>query len=486
MYIKLQELLSVLTREEQEEFLKFVSQSSADKDTKKMPRLLYYIIKKEITDDETLIKKLYPSATKSNINAFRRLKNRAVREVKNFLLLQALAGQEATRVFLLAQFFRKRGKVKTALKFIKEAEQEAKNKENYHLLDSIYSEYILISLNSLEIDPNIYIKQREKNSEALNKLREIEDLVARLVYESKLEQAMNKYDKSLLASIRNKISEFSRSELFPKSYVFQKHLFQAISRLLLKENDYCELQKYCEETFRQIEFMKKYDEFRLELIIYIVNAAYKCRNTETIKKFYEVFKKEFPKYPPSLRDKYIFYTYYFDFVIGYLQNDLGAAETYLQEALNNELIKEHLIYRNFILLNLAVLYHNQQEHEKSLQTLNRIFIDPNYDKLALIFRLKIRAFEIMLLITLGEYELAVSIIERIRKAIRKEGNANIGLRYKEFISLLKKIANYFSSGKKNKKRLLASIAEFLEKHDDKHEDIINYNKWLSNFREKML
>ncbi len=485
MYIKLQDLLSVLTEEEREEFIRFVSQSPADKSIKKIPRLLYYILRKGVLEDEELIRKLYSTLKSNNVNAFRRLKNRAVQELNNFLLIRSLDQKEDIKTYLLAQFYRQKGALKIAIRLLEESEKKALQNENYHLLDSIYSEFILISLSSMEVDPNLYIEKREKNSQTLNKLREIEDFVAKLVYESKLEQAMREYDPNILEEVRQKISELAGSELFSKSYVFQKHLFQAVSRLLLKENDYCELLKYCKETFEQIEPLKKHDDFRLELIIYTLNAAYKCRQQKIIRKFYELFKQEFEMYPETLRKKYVFYVYYFDFIIYYIEENYSKAQKILLQAIEDKEVKKNLIYRNFTLLNLAVMYYFQQNYEKALLELNRIFNDPAYERLVLIFKLKIRAFEVMLLILLKEYELAKNIIARIKKTLRKNPKEHIGQRYKDFINLLKKIAGYYTASRRNKELLQEIIREFMERYDEKHEDIINYNAWLEKVLQEL-
>ena len=113
-------------------------------------------------DDKEIFKKLYGNRDK---NALYSLKNRLIHDVARSLTVQYCYKDEILYTYhllFLVRLFFMRSQFTIAKHFLNKAEKEAKRIENYELLDIIYSEYIKLSHELLDINPEKYIHKREE------------------------------------------------------------------------------------------------------------------------------------------------------------------------------------------------------------------------------------------------------------------------------------------------------------------------------------
>ncbi len=161
---------------------------NAGKDRKDF-KLLDYVRKTgPAYNDDYIAAKLYGKGDKAG---FYRLKNRLLDYMGDYLVFHhTWKGDlnEMNRNISLFSIFKKRNQLKVALFYLKKAEQNAIAVEDFEMLDVIYSHYIKLSTDLLDINPELYIAKRRENAERLHMLREMDQALAALNYRLKITQ----------------------------------------------------------------------------------------------------------------------------------------------------------------------------------------------------------------------------------------------------------------------------------------------------------
>ncbi|MFQ5335833.1 MAG: hypothetical protein ACE5DN_07140, partial [Flavobacteriales bacterium] len=182
------DILSVLTKEEARYLKIYLKRTNASKSRKDI--LLFDLVKKmgDRYDEDSLQMLLYGHKDK---NALYRLKNRLLDDIGKSLSLQyhnSIPSHTVMHSLELSRLFKERSNFDIALYYLKKAEKKASELQNFELLDIIYSDFIKLSHDSLLINPEQYIEKRKLNREQLNIIREIDDILAALIYRIRLSQ----------------------------------------------------------------------------------------------------------------------------------------------------------------------------------------------------------------------------------------------------------------------------------------------------------
>ena len=162
-------------------------------------------------DEEKIFQRLYGEKDK---NAFYRLRNRLMTDLNKCLLLQHFNEEEtliAINQLALSRFYSARSNTALAAYFLRKAESKSQAIENFELLDLIYGEFIRLSHEMLDINPETYISKRRENQGKITQLRSIEDVVAVLSYRLKITQTFSRSDQPVVLLLQNKSQFFPRA-----------------------------------------------------------------------------------------------------------------------------------------------------------------------------------------------------------------------------------------------------------------------------------
>ena len=89
----------------------------------------------------------------------------------------------------------------------------------------------------------LYIQKRKDNRSKLNKVQEIDDILAALIYRIKVSQNFAKQNTEILDLLQKTVNDFAKSKDVKNSPVLRFKIYQSVSRILLQQQDYKSLEK---------------------------------------------------------------------------------------------------------------------------------------------------------------------------------------------------------------------------------------------------
>jgi hypothetical protein len=367
----LQNVIGVMSKEEIRHYKLFINRTEKEE---RKDELLFDFIKKNHSDydEQKIQKKLYSSNDK---NSLYRLKNRILEDIGKSLSVHyhdATSLNTISNNLLLARLFHQKRQYKIAFYYLNKAERKAAEKESIDWLDIIYGDFIKLSHETLEVNPEEYIKKRKENRSKLNKVQEIDDTLAALIYRIRSSQNFAKQNNEIIQLLQKTVNDFSKSKEVKSSPILRFKIYDAVSRILLQQQNYASLEKYLLKTFLEFSseelFNQNNHDTKLQMLTYLINSLFKNGKIELSLEYAEKLKKAIAEYNGALRDKYLFY-YYNSLVINYSVKNIDKAIEILHEAKGSEIIKKLPMYNVFVYLNLAVLNFGKCEFKEALKNL---------------------------------------------------------------------------------------------------------------------
>lgn len=478
----LQHIIGSMNKEELRHFKLFANRTNASSQRKDIK--LFDLIRQTFPDyDEGKIqKKLYGTEDK---NTLYRLKNRLLEDVSKSLALQYFEHAEYNHILnniALARLFIGKNQNAVAIHFLTRAEKKAYELELFELLDLIYNELIRLSQETLEINPQEYIPRRKANRVKLNRIQEIDDILADVVYTIKSSQNFSGGDYRQLENLQKKVNDFSRDKEFRNSTQLRFKVYQSISRIMLQKQDFRSLEKYLLKTFGEFEnqklFTKSNHETKLQMLTYLINSLFKNEKFDLSLEYTGRLEKAMKEYNNMLYEKYLFY-YYNSLVINYSQRDLPKAIEILNEARESTTIKKLPSYIVFIYANLGVLNFDNKDFKQALKNFVKLCMEPGFKNLDIGLRLKIHVAELMTRYELGDFDFLEHKLEQVKKDFSSLLSKAEFSRQQKIIDIIHTMISGDHSRKS--KTLVALINKLLHaKKSEEHaqSDLINYNLWL--------
>ncbi|MCK6648958.1 MAG: hypothetical protein L6Q66_04835, partial [Bacteroidia bacterium] len=352
-----QNLIAVLNKEEIRNFKLFINRTEKKEDRK--DELLFDYTKHHLEDynEEKIAKQLYGERDK---NAFYRLKNRLVEDIGKSLLLQHSKSSDFNLIanqVLLSKIFVQKRNYKIAAYYLVKAERKALEKEYVDWLDIIYTDFIKLSHETLDINPEDYINKRKQNRNKLVKLQEIDDILAALIYRIKVSQNYSSSDTQVLDVLQKTVDEFSKNKEVRSSPALRFKIYDSLSRILLQQQNYQALEKYLIKTYKEFSKEKLFNQAnhdtKLQLLTYLINSLFKNGKHDESLSYANILLEAMDEYNGILKDKYLFY-YYNSLVINYSVKNSDRAIEILLEAKENTVIQKLPMYNVFVYLNLSV------------------------------------------------------------------------------------------------------------------------------------
>ncbi|MCC7303691.1 MAG: hypothetical protein IT233_13710 [Bacteroidia bacterium] len=476
----LQSIIGSLTKEESRSYKIFIHRTGDSGE--RMDGKLFDLIKQQFPeyDEEVIMKKLYKGEEK---NSLYRLKNRVLEDLMKTLSLLYF-NEEDTRSVLnqisLAIHFRKRSMWKVASYFLSRAEKKAVQLSNFQLLDLIYSEFILLSHETMLVNPEEYIRKRKDNQGQVEQVRQIDDILAAVIYRLQTSQNLGGTDTRILELLQKTVNDFARDKNTRHNPVLRQKIYEAVSKILLQKNDFRSLEKYLQRTYIEFVddrfFQKSNHDTKLQMLTYIANCRFKLGLYKESLETAEVLHAAMKEYDSALYEKYLAF-YYNVLVINYSQIQVQKAIAVLHEAGDHPVIKKLPIYDVFIHLNLAVTHFDIREFKPSLRYLLKLTMGESFRSLDAGFRYKVSIVELMIRLETGDTEYVLHKIGQIKKEFPKQWRDPALQREKEVLEIIAGLAE--TQSLRFDQALRKNIRFFLKRNPDASSDIIRYDHWLS-------
>jgi hypothetical protein len=480
-------LVESLQKEEVRHLKLAIQKYETDSELRKDIQLFDLIRKGTDYDDDYVHALLYPDDKSKN--SFYRLRNRLMDEINKSLLTLHYNESDVNSILyniILSRLFQQRNNFKMSYFFLRKAEKKAVDLNLPEFQDIIYSDLIKISTETLEIDPETYIQKRKENRAVLNQLNEIDDVLAVLVYRIKVSQNFNQKNYNVVNLLSTTLKQYANKETTRNNPVLKMKIYQAVSRILLQQHDYIELEKYLSITLKEFTsdklFNKNNHEVKLQMLTYFANALFKNRKFDESLSIGEKLKSALNEFDGILKERYIFY-YYNSQVNNYSVLNKHKAIQVLEEAVNDKSVHKNKFNVMFLNLQMALQYFDLKEFKLGLKSIIKIKQEDNFKVFDEALQLKILVFEMMVRFELEDFDFIESLLTKIKRDYRDLLNEESYLRQKLMTEILGKIiyANAQKIGAIKKK-----INELIDSSGDTEAgdlDLVNYNIWI---REKML
>lgn len=476
--IKTYKIIEALSKEECRN-IKILLERTNNSDNRKDITLFDYVRKNNSTIDENYIANvLYGD---NDRNSFYRLKNRLQNEINKSLIFAHYNSNEYSYVLHLinlAKIFKEKENYTLSFDYLKTAEKKALSNEFYTLLDLTYAEIISLSIASVKFNPEKYIIKKRDNLTILNKSSEIDDVLATLTYLVKTSQNYNTSENKKNKALLQKIRKISNEKVVKSSLQLQLKIYHTISRILLQQHDYIELETYLKLTLNHFIqnklFNKSNHDTRLQMLTYLVNSLFKNNNYKESLKVAEELRLAMLEYNGLFYKKYLVY-YYNSLVINYQVTNKLKAIAVLEEAKTKSEIQELPVFSVFIYLNLSVLFFKLKDFKQSKKNLTKLKLQDNFSTLDSMLQYKINIFELIIIFELNDVNLFKHQLHSLKVTYKTITNTNPESRDELFIDLLVKMVTEPES---DWKEVAIYFNETLNEKSDT--DIINYNNWLES------
>lgn len=464
-------------------FFKLFSSRSGDYGSRKDQEYFDFLRNSEEINEPQILKALYPGGEK---NSFYRLRHRLLETVSKSLLLQHLESDNTLLLHHLisrVRFFFMKRNFQEALHFLKKAESIAIKNENLEILDIIYGEYIKLSHEKVDLNPEAFIQKRKENNQKLQSLRQIEDVLAAASYRVKVSQNFGGDENPILELLEKTTYDFTQDKKTLNSPKLQLSLYSAVSQVLLQKRDYKTLEKYLLTTYRKFSksrlFNRENHGQKLQMLTYIVNALFKNGKVEKSLAYTRQLHDSMQEFGKMLYGQYLFF-YYNSLVINYSIADKAKAIELLEELKGNEELKKTPFYEIFVHLNLAVLWFDKKEFHRSIKELNKLYLHATYKNADISLRFKISIAELIIRYEIGDFDFLENRIVRIEKDFLAQ--LNTADREIRFLGILRQLP--YAQNMRTQTNLTKEILEFIQSGgstESVDSEIIQYNEWLEKF-----
>ncbi len=433
--------------------------------------------------DSVLQKKLYPGTEK---NAWYRLRNRLLSDLNKALTVLHYEDDEfiqTCNMLGLYRYFSSRNQLQEAKYYLRRAERAAHSMENFELLDIIYGEYIRLSHESLNIDPESYIEKRRQNRKQQEELRAIDDLLAVVTYRLKTTQNFSTDKNPLLDLLKKSTDDFIKDRDLKNSPFLRFRIYQSVIQVLLQKHEYRSMEQYLLRTFKEFErdnlFNRNNHDTKLQMLTYIVNTLFKNKKLKQSLQWAERLKIAMEEHHQMLQDKYMFF-YYNALVINYSIIDPLKAIEILEDLKDNLKIKSNSFYHLFVYLNLAVLRFDVKEFKESIKNFTRLYLLDGYKTADRSLRFKISICELITRFELQQYDVLDYKMAQVKKDYKDLLADERHYTERELLAIMKALPENLPLRKHPEMRKrVTNFIDWMSKNNDADSIIINYQNWLS-------
>lgn len=478
----LNKIIQSLNKEEVRFFKLYVKRTDSG-DQRKDVELFDYIRKHgESYDEEKIVSKLYPNQGK---NAYYRLKNRLTEDLIKSLTLQHHDVGEEVEIYNLmtvVKLFIQKREFELSQYYLKKAEKAALKIEAHDLLDVIYSEFIKLSQEIISVNPDEFILKRKENLKILNRFREMDDVLATVIYKTKTTQNFASKHNPFVSVLENTVNELLDDESLKNSSKFQTKIFRSVSQILLQRHEYIALEEYLLETYQKFIleslFNKNNHEAKLQMLTYIVNCLHINGKHEKSIEFAEILHKALEEFDKVLKDKYLFY-YYNALVNNYGTLNKEKAIEILEELRSSNWMKKTPYYEVFVYGNLAILNYDLGLYKKATKWLHQLYILESFKQTDDSYKFKTAFAELIIRFEMSDFDFLEYRIRQVKKDFNEQLSIPENKREAELLGIINELMVNHTI--RNNKHLKEKIERFIasKPKDRLYSEMIDYNSWLA-------
>jgi hypothetical protein len=433
-------------------------------------------------NEDKIIKKLYGQAGK---NAYYRLSGRLQDVICQNLSLLHETKNEKNKLFLyfsVSHIFSDKNNFDLAFAYLRKAEKLALSAENLEMLDLIYANYIKLSNELPEVNPESFIEKRKANAEQLNKLREMDQILAAVVYRLKLSQAKGREDENTLHLLDHISKKYSADDTLLTSKTFQTKIYRAVSQILLQRHNYIELERFMVAIYKKFQKAKWFDknnhDTKLQMLVYLVNSFSRNHKNEKSLQYADELGKEILAHNRIHYDKYVFY-YYNARVINYSESAPVKALEALKELEQKMSGKPNTYYEMFIHLNRGILFFKTGKFNDAIRSFVKYYTNDYYKKSDNLFKFRVAITELMMQVEAKDLEVTLIRLEQVKKQFKNEMNSADAYAESKMYEWLKLVCKnslkYSSAQVQDSLRVLVKDKKISQLQDNQ---LINYQAWL--------
>ncbi len=355
----------------------------------------------------------------SDANPYYRLKNRVFKQVfRNLLHLhngndqyhEVLENIEASRIFYKKEAY------ELCEYYLLKAEKKALKLDDFDYLNIIYRELIKLSYERHTINPEKIIAKQKQIHQKQEKIKELNNVLAIVNHQLKRTQNLGKGNKEINLLLEKTIEKYAKDTELVKSYQFQYAIYQAISQHLLRQQQWESLFAYVNDRLAFFSshdlFSKSNHESKLQMITYLVNAAFMNKEYEKSLKYTEELYDQMLLFNKTYYHKFLFF-YYQALVMNWSVSNREKAKKVLYEIKDDREFVSNSYYIQFIMLNLSVLHFQDSEFEKALLSINTLFKSSHYSNFENELKVQLNLFKAVVEYELEEFEIAQKLLEKL-------------------------------------------------------------------------
>lgn len=374
-------------------------------------------------NEDKICRKLYSTSDK---NAFYRLRGRLQDTICQSLTMLHESKNDKNKLLLyisVYHIFFDKGNFHLAFTYLTKAERLAVKAENLEMLDLIYSNYLKVSSELPGMNPEVYIEKRHKNAEQLNKLREMDQVLAAVVYKLRLTQAKGRGDENTIKLLDEMTRKYSADKSLQQSKIFQTKIYRSVSNVLLQRHSYLELERFMVTIYNRFIkagwFDKNNHDTKLQMLTFLVNSFSRNGKNEKSLQYAEELGHEIENYNRLHYAKYVFY-YYNARVINYSETAPQKALDALKELETALKGKPDAYYEMFISLNRGLLFFKTKRYNDAIRSFVKYYTNEYYKKSDNLFKLRVAIAELMMQAESKDIMSVKIRLEQVRKEFKAE------------------------------------------------------------------
>jgi|SRR6185437_3071898 len=433
-------------------------------------------------DDDKVFKKLYAGSDK---NAWYRLKGRLMADISRSVFLHQHPNNDNMLCFYyaaLAYYYQSINAPRIAFYFFQKGEEKAKGIENYGLLDIIYSQITKLSREIPSINPEVYIKKRKENRTLLNRMSEMEDILAVFEYQVNIAQNLAGATVPIPELLEKMLNEYTNDEELKQSPKVQFGIYFIVSHIMLQNKNYPALTDYLISTYYSFSekkfFNKSNHQHKLQMLAWLANSTFQSSDYQNSLQYAEMLFNEMQVFDRLHYD--LFELFYHNIkVLNYSKVNPEKAIEILQGMGKIKSVRQNAYYAAFTLLNLAEMYYKQKHFKQAIVNLNKVYGHEGYNSMDNYLQLRANIGELMIRFDMKEYEFIEYRIKQLLKDYKEFLAKPEAAKEVEFMQLIQKAAA--NPGTLRKPEFRKETTAYLEKYSGewtKEEVLFRYNEWL--------
>lgn len=431
-------------------------------------------------NERKIIKQLFGTVSP---NRYYRLKNRLLEDVSKSLVLLHWDRSEfnkALHYLVLGVLYREKQQFKVAHYMVRRAEKIAILIGKPELLDLIYGEHILLSLDMPEINPEKYISLRTENLQTLNRLRQIDNILAAITYRIKTTQNFGARDNTVLDLLQKTIEEYSNEPDLMNNPQFRYRMYNAVSKMLLQRQDFVSLESYLLRTYQEFNhenlFSRSNHDTRLQMLTYLINALYKNGKREESLAWSARLIEAMKEHNRLYYEKYLFF-YFNAQVMNYSDLDPERALRILEEMMENETLAKVPTQAVYIHVNLAISNYKLGKLRPAVRNLVRLSLLDAFASTDAEVKLQVALFELGMRFELQEIDVLETRLSQCRREFAELLALESHEKEREAIRMLEALAA--SADPENDAELKAQAQAFVEKFEDGETEMFKFGEMLT-------